>query len=190
MLATMIGAAGLSYLRFKRRGAKMLANGKRLGFAAAAVILVCCPSLAHAVPINYSWSTVGDPGNAADTATGKFGAVNYVYDIGTYDVTSGQYTAFLNAVAATDTYGLWNSSMAPGTFAACGIQRHGSSGGYTYSVVSADANFPRQLRYLGQRCPIRQLDAKRPADEFGGSCRKHGDRRLHAQRRLSAMQRR
>ena len=31
--------------------------------------------------------------------------------MGTYDVTLAQYTAFLNAVAKTDTYGLYNSYM-------------------------------------------------------------------------------
>ena len=43
--------------------------------------------------------TVGNPGNAADTATG-YGSVGYTYQMGKYDVTAGQYTAFLNAVAA------------------------------------------------------------------------------------------
>ena len=53
---------------------------------------------------------VGNAGNAPDPSTG-YGAVDYNYNIGEYDVTAGQYTAFLNAVAATDTYGLYNSSM-------------------------------------------------------------------------------
>jgi hypothetical protein len=52
--------------------------------------------------------TVGNPGNAVDTATG-YGSVPYVYQMGKYDVTVGQYTAFLNAVATTDTYGLYNT---------------------------------------------------------------------------------
>ena len=42
----------------------------------------------------------------------NFGAVGYAYSIGKYEVTVGQYTAFLNAVAATDTYGLYDSQMA------------------------------------------------------------------------------
>ena len=40
---------------------------------------------------------VGNPGNAPDPSTG-FGEVDYNYNIGKYDVTSSQYTAFLNAV--------------------------------------------------------------------------------------------
>ena len=53
--------------------------------------------------------TVGDPGNAADTATG-YGSGSYTYQMGKYDVTVGQYCQFLNAVAKTDTYGLYNSA--------------------------------------------------------------------------------
>ena len=82
--------------------------------------------------------TVGNPGNAPDS-TG-YGAVNYVYQIGKYEVTNAQYTAFLNAVAATDNYGLYNTEMS-GTYGA-GIQRSGSSGSYTYSVADGWANRP------------------------------------------------
>ena len=56
---------------------------------------------------------MGNAGNAADT-TG-YGSVAYSYNIGKYEVTAGQYTAFLNAVAATDTYGLYNTSMSTDT---------------------------------------------------------------------------
>jgi hypothetical protein len=53
--------------------------------------------------------TVGNPGNAADPVAGSlYGSVGYTYQMGQYDVTAGQYTALLNAVAATDTYGLYN----------------------------------------------------------------------------------
>src|SRR5436853_1710357 len=63
--------------------------------------------------VTMSWSPVGNPGNANDPATGNlYGGVGYNYNIGTYEVTVGQYTAFLNAVAATDTYSLYNPSMA------------------------------------------------------------------------------
>lgn len=81
---------------------------------------------------------VGDIGNAADT-TG-YGAVNYAYNIGKYEVTTAQYSEFLNAVAATDTYGLYSDLM-NNTYG-CGIVRSGSSGGYTYSVDSSHANLP------------------------------------------------
>jgi formylglycine-generating enzyme required for sulfatase activity len=84
---------------------------------------------------------VGNPGNGPDT-TG-YGAVNYSYNIGKYDVTAAQYTVFLNAVASTgDPYSLYNSYMAPGQFAACGIVQTPVSGGYHYSVDVQHQNFP------------------------------------------------
>jgi formylglycine-generating enzyme required for sulfatase activity len=84
--------------------------------------------------IGYQFSTVGNPGNANDT-TG-FGGVSYMYSIGTYDVTLSQYATFLNAVAKTDTYGLYNTSMATDLTVA-GISRTGSSGSYVYSVIGS-----------------------------------------------------
>src|SRR5262249_21188822 len=48
----------------------------------------------------------------------------------------GQYTAFLNAVAATDTYGLYIGSVPPDLNVA-GIARSGASGSYTYSVIGS-----------------------------------------------------
>jgi len=90
------------------------------------------------------WVTVGNPGNVADTryaSPGYCGAVSYAYNIGKYEVTAGQYTAFLNKVAATDTYGLYNTGMWSDTYG-CKIQRSGSSGSYTYSVASDWANRP------------------------------------------------
>jgi hypothetical protein len=49
---------------------------------------------------------VGNAGNANDTHGARHGAVAYNYRIGTTEVTVGQYTEFLNAVAVTDTYAL------------------------------------------------------------------------------------
>ena len=96
---------------------------------------------AQAGPISVALVTVGDPGNAADS-TG-FGAVNYAYQIGKYDVTTSQYAAFLNAVAATDPYGLYSPQMASVTlYAPCGIVQNGVSGSFTYSVTPGHENFP------------------------------------------------
>ena len=83
---------------------------------------------------------VGNAGNANDPATGGiYGGVNYDYSIGKYDVTIGQYTDFLNAVAKTDTYSLYFTNM--GTFLnTAGISRTGVSGSYTYSVINNGGN--------------------------------------------------
>ena len=98
---------------------------------------------AAAVPagaVTIDMVTVGNPGNANDAGGSTIGRVDSSYQIGKYDVTIGQYTEFLNAVAATDTYSLYNASMgANGNI--MGIQRNGSSGNYTYRVIGS-ANRP------------------------------------------------
>jgi autotransporter-associated beta strand protein len=83
--------------------------------------------------VNYGLVTVGHPGNAADS-TG-YGGVAYEFRIGMYDVTISQYAAFLNAVAASDTYGLYDAYMSTNLNIA-GIARSGSSGAYAYSVMN------------------------------------------------------
>jgi len=92
--------------------------------------------------ISIDLVNVGNAGNAADTTT--YGAVSYNYAIAKYDVTIGQYTEFLNAVAATDAYGLYNTVMGTDLHVA-GIARSGSSGSYTYSAINnggSSANRP------------------------------------------------
>jgi formylglycine-generating enzyme len=91
--------------------------------------------------------TVGNPGNKGELsgigAGGGgpdriCGAVNYTYQIGKFEVTAGQYCQFLNAVAATDTYGLYSSN----TYYSSNIKRFGSPGSYIYGVVADWANRP------------------------------------------------
>lgn len=89
--------------------------------------------------ITIDTAYVGDAGNTVDT-TG-FGSVDYDYRIGKYEVTAGQYTAFLNAVATADTYGLYNANMAS-TDDGSGINRSGPSGSYSYTVDAAFVNRP------------------------------------------------
>lgn len=72
-------------------------------------------------------TTVGDAGNASDPATG-YGAVSNVFQIGVNEVTRSEYAEFLNAVAATDTHGLYNANM--------GIARTGSAGSYHYTATN------------------------------------------------------
>ena len=97
--------------------------------SALAALLFAVP--AHAVTID--WVTVGDPGNACDTQpSGCFGTVPYTYRISKYEITNTQYSEFLNAVAKTDTNGLYNATMVDpftGSYAGYGgITRSGSSG--------------------------------------------------------------
>jgi len=103
-----------------------------LGLAVVACLLA---APAGADQITYDMVTVGNAGNDPDTIGDGFGAVNYSYQIGKYAVTIGQYTDFLNAVATTDTYSLYNTKMATDLNVA-GISRTGSSGSYSYSVIN------------------------------------------------------
>jgi formylglycine-generating enzyme required for sulfatase activity len=87
--------------------------------------------------------TVGDAGNAADN-TG-FGSVDYDYRIGKYEITIGQYTTFLNAVAKSDPYGLFDERMETFLIIA-GIARSGSPGAYSYNVMDNGGT--------SENCPI------------------------------------
>jgi sulfatase modifying factor 1 len=90
--------------------------------------------------------TIDDVGNAAD-ATG-YGAVNYRYSIGTYEVTNAQYAAFLNAKAKSDPYGLYNEGQVmfyESTYperGLGGILRTGVDGAYRYSTIAGRAQNP------------------------------------------------
>lgn len=83
--------------------------------------------------VNYSVVPVDDPGNASDS--NNFGAVPHAFSMGKYNVTIAQYTAFLNAVAKTDTYELYHPSMGTDMNVA-GIQRSGRSGSFFYTVLN------------------------------------------------------
>ena len=89
-------------------------NASRAWVSACVVIGVLAGT---AGAVNIETVPVGDPGNAGDTrypdpgdAVYSFGSLAYTYNIGKYEVTAGQYCEFLNAVAKTDTYGLYNAA--------------------------------------------------------------------------------
>jgi formylglycine-generating enzyme required for sulfatase activity len=85
---------------------------------------------------------VADSASHSGNPAGQ-GSVSYTYNIGKYEVTTGQYTAFLNAVAATDMYGLYSTYMDTSVYSyGCNIKRTGNSGSYSYSVASDWANRP------------------------------------------------
>jgi len=90
------------------------------------------------------WVTVGNPGNAADTRyeSPGYGAVAYTFNMGKFEVTAGQYTLFLNAVAKTDTYGLYNGHMGNISHGGCNIQQTGSWDNQSYTVAPDWANRP------------------------------------------------
>ena len=89
--------------------------------------------------VTFDWAVIGNAGNSADD--NYCGSVAYDYSITTTEVTTAQYVEFLNAVAATDTYGLYNTSMSESTYYT-GINRTGSSGSYEYTVNESWGNRP------------------------------------------------
>src|SRR5580765_8170612 len=102
-------------------------------YAAGALVVASLPAFA----ITIDTVPVGNRGNANDPATGNlYGGVAYDYRIGTTEVTVGQYTAFLNAVAATDTYALYDTQMYS-DFKIHAIERFGASGSYSYAVMGS-----------------------------------------------------
>jgi len=118
-----------------------------------AVAAVALAAGAVQAAITIETVTVGDPGNVGELSgagAGGWGpdricgAVSYEYNIGKYEVTAGQYTAFLNAVGGVDSYSLYNRSMA-NTSSGSGIARSGGGtigNPYTYSVATAFSNRP------------------------------------------------
>ena len=134
---------------------------------------------------SLSFVTVGDPGNVTDPSSG-YGSVGYTYLMGTYDVTLAQYTAFLNAVAKTDTYGLYNSQMADGN----GYYPLASAKAVVRGAIAtrSPARTPRRttcpvFEYLGRCGAVLQLAAKRPADRRHRGRRHDGGRGLRIERR-------
>lgn len=114
------------------------------------LVLLCAGLLALASPsawaVSFTWLDVGDANNSDDTATG-FGGVAAEYRISSTEVTNAQYTEFLNAIAATDTFGVYDSNM--------DITQAGSSGSFTYTAIATyedralnNANFFDAMRFI------------------------------------------
>ena len=112
--------------------------GRTISLIAVLANLMFATPLALGVTI--SWAPVGNAGNAAEPQTGH-GAVDYNYDIGTYDVTNSQYVAFLNSNDPTgaNLLGLYNSNMNDATYG--GIDNTGPIGS-VYSVIPGNGNHP------------------------------------------------
>src|SRR6478735_11873520 len=109
----------------------------KYAIAPAIVFALFFPLAAAAITIDTV--PVGNPGNTGRVdGGGVFGAVAASYRIATTEVTNAQYVEFLNAVAATDSNGLYNTQMT--FYSRGGIVRNGVSGSYTYSVKPDVAN--------------------------------------------------
>lgn len=82
---------------------------------------------------------VGNVSNKADH--NRRGRVDYKYQIGKHEVSIEQYTDFLNAVAASDPYGLYNPQLMTNPLTA-GITRSGENEAYKYSAIPGSEGFP------------------------------------------------
>jgi formylglycine-generating enzyme required for sulfatase activity len=110
--------------------------------------LLVLAALVFALParaVTIDWVPVGNPNNTADTPTNCFaancGSVDHAYYISKYETTNTQYADFLNAKAASDPLGLYNTNM--GNNATFGdITQSGVSGSCTYSVKAGFENKP------------------------------------------------
>ncbi len=116
-------------------------------FVALAAMLAFAAAASTARAVTIDLVTVGDPGNVGEFWTDPDGIlpdatrgdVAYTYQIGKYEVTVGQYAEFLNAVARTDAYGLWDPLNAA---TRTRIARTGTSGSYVYTADASYVNRP------------------------------------------------
>jgi formylglycine-generating enzyme required for sulfatase activity len=106
------------------------------------LVLVALLAAIPASAVTIEWVYVGEPDNPPDTTNcSGCGSVSYGYYISKYEVTNAQYAELLNAKAASDPLGLYNTSMgSDATFG--GITRSGVSGSYSYTVKVGFENKP------------------------------------------------
>jgi len=117
----------------------ILARHAGLGAWVGLVLSLALSGSLAAGGVIYEVVPIGDPGNPADTTS--YGAVSYDYYIGKFEVTIGQYAAFLNAVAKADPNGLYSTQMANNATTS-GIDRTGVSGAYEYTPRTPTGSNP------------------------------------------------
>lgn len=112
--------------------------------------LLAAPLSTDRVPILPELVPVADIGNVGELSgygAGGVGpdricgAVGYAFEMQRCEVTAAEYVGFLNAVAGSDPYELYDPQMATHSFG-CRIERSGETGSYTYSVPADWANRP------------------------------------------------
>jgi formylglycine-generating enzyme required for sulfatase activity len=108
----------------------------RVFFSIAAVALLGSLAIPAHAQVTLDWVTVGDPGNAADTAPAGYGAVADSFQIMKFEFTNQQYTDFLNSVDPTGTNpnSVYSGNM--GSNARGGITNTGTTNGSRYAVKS------------------------------------------------------
>jgi len=105
----------------------------------------------------------------------NLGVVDYNYRIGQYEITNAQYVKFLNTVASTDSYQLYNTNMNSSDMG--GISRSGTAGSYSYYMKPDMSNKPvtftnylsaiRFTNWLHNGCPTGLLPQNNTTTEDG-----------------------
>lgn len=95
-------------------------------------------AISSVVDNDIDFISVGDTSNSGHVS--GFGAVNYAYQAAKFLVTNDEYVEFLNSVAQTDPYGLYDLSMTSVPIG--GINRSGSNGSFTYTSKTNMGNKP------------------------------------------------
>ena len=117
-------------------------NARKTAVAGLAAILLAAGGAVAGIMIETV--PVGNVGNTPDS-TG-YGAVDYDYNIGTYEVSNAEYAEFLNSVADVgDPHGLYNTDMGGGWNDIGGISRTGSGTAgdpWAYAPRAGRANRP------------------------------------------------
>lgn len=112
--------------------------------ALSAVCVLACLSAFAAGRPSIEMLTIGNAGNKANSDGN--GRVDYVYEIGKYEVSNSEYIQFLNSAATkTDSnkYYVWGKQGASAT--KCGIERAGAGtdeNPFTYTLKSGKENKP------------------------------------------------
>src|SRR5262245_12540688 len=87
--------------------------------------------------VTMALTLIANPMNPPDSS--GIGLVGYDYSIGTYEVTNAEYAEFLNAKAASDPLGFYNTAMGSGFG---GITRTGGDGSYIYTAIAGREDMP------------------------------------------------
>jgi formylglycine-generating enzyme required for sulfatase activity len=127
----LLGFAAFAAFARRRRPA---ASRAPLAVIFALCVVGVATSAGYAVTIDTV--PIGNPGNPADKRydADGVGSVSYSFRMGHTEVTNEQYVEFLNAVAASDPFGLYHEAMGCETCWPGGIVRSGDDGSYIYAV--------------------------------------------------------
>lgn len=122
---------------------------RKVGGGVTAAVPSSAPAITAVIPkSDNGFVTVGDPGNEPDCFHGRYGRVDYVFEIARCELSNADYCQFLNAVAADrDPFGLWNPNMTTGILG--GIDRENDGTGHLWRYVCKVGWAQKPVVYIG-----------------------------------------